>query len=433
VPFPKWRRRLSNTEKQGEISSAVRSFLDSAKPGTTPEAATYSLARELRKLVDFDLLTLEWIEGENAVVRSVSSSIATELATGYSYPVRDTATSQVVARGTPLIKTFSAGMFSPSVEPGLDKGIRSSLLSPLFHQGVVAGVLRLSTVRQNAYDNKDVKILSDFLEQAGATLVNLHVKERDQERFSRLQQEQRERLLLINTLAHELKTPLTAIVASGGLLVEELDAEKDSARRKLAENIVRAASKLEARLTELVEMAKTEKTGFSLNLQLIDIRPIIENTAAVFRPIASLKRQQLSVEMPSKAPLVMGDRQRLEQVILNLLSNAGKFTAVNGKIWLTMESDGKQILVKVKDNGQGISEEEQERLFRPYYRIEADRQRFEGLGLGLALCKQLVIAHGGRIWVESKLGEGSAFSFTVPAAELDRIPIKPDGARATGG
>jgi signal transduction histidine kinase len=98
-----------------------------------------------------------------------------------------------------------------------------------------------------------------------------------------------------------------------------------------------------------------------------------------------------------------------------------------------MESDGKQILVKVKDNGQGISEEEQERLFRPYYRIEADRQRFEGLGLGLALCKQLVIAHGGRIWVESKLGEGSAFSFTVPAAELDRIPIKPDGARTAGG
>jgi len=416
-------------EKKANHIGAAQSVLDAITSGAPPEAVFDCLVRELRKLMDFDLFAIEWIDGEHAVIGAISTRVATDLPVGHTYPIKGTATGWVVEHRELLVKATQPGLFSFGKETLPLGGIRSTVFAPLFSHNEVVGVVRLSSVRPNAFGSRDIQSLKQVLTEVGSALVDLRVREHEQERYDQLQKEQRERLLLINTLAHELKTPLTAIVASGGLLVEELQGDTNEARRKLAENIVRAASKLEARLVELVEMAKSEKTGFSLKMQLLDIRPLLENTAAVFRPVATSKRQTLTLELTESVPLVIGDRQRLEQVVMNLLSNASKFTPAGGKLWLTLMDDRKRLIVKIRDNGPGIAAAEQERLFRPYYRIEADRDRFEGLGLGLALCKQIVTAHGGRIWVESRRGEGSTFSFSLPVADLEKIPIRSDLAK----
>jgi signal transduction histidine kinase len=104
----------------------------------------------------------------------------------------------------------------------------------------------------------------------------------------------------------------------------------------------------------------------------------------------------------------------LEQVLSNLLSNACKFSPDEGRIGLKVEIQGEELLVEVSDDGIGISEEEQSRLFQPYHRVEQDRQKFPGIGLGLAVAKQIVEAHGGKIWLVSEPGKGSIFSFTIP-------------------
>ncbi|MEW6143351.1 MAG: ATP-binding protein [Chloroflexota bacterium] len=415
---------MTQMEKKADSAGAAQSVLDAIDSGAPLEAVFDCLVRELRKLMDFDLIALEWIDGENAVIGAVSTQVATDLSVGYTYPIKDTATGWVVEHRELLVKAAQLRLFPFRKETPAPGGIKSSVFAPVFSRNEVVGVVRLSSVRSSAYDNRSVQPLKQILAETGSALSDLRIREHEQERYDQLQKEQRERILLINTLAHELKTPLTAIVASGGLLVEELQGETNEARRKLAENIVRAASKLEARLVELVEMAKSEKTGFSLKMQLIDIRPLLENIAAVFRPIAAAKRQTLTLELAESVPLVAGDRQRLEQVVMNLLSNASKFTPAGGKIWLSLVDDRKRLVVKVRDNGPGIAAAEQERLFRPYYRIEADRDRYEGLGLGLALCKQIITSHGGRIWVESRRGEGSTFAFSLPVTELDRIPTE---------
>ncbi len=248
-------------------------------------------------------------------------------------------------------------------------------------------------------------------------LRKLHEKER-KERI-KLETERGERLQFINALAHELKTPLTSIVASGGLLLEELKKGGQSQEVRLTENILSATKKLEARLSELLDMAKIENLGFKLNLETLDMRPLLHNIANELLPVAAEKHQALTLDILTSVPMVNADKQRLEQVLFNLLTNAIKFSGEGSKIQLALRKEGNEVVVEVKDNGPGISMEEQTRLFTPYYRIEADRQRFPGLGLGLALSKQLVELHGGKMWVESEIGKGSTFAFSLAAAEQE--------------
>ncbi len=247
-------------------------------------------------------------------------------------------------------------------------------------------------------------------------------KRYDMEREQRvlLEKERGERLQFINTLAHELKTPLTAIVASGGLLLEELREDPQSLRLRLMENIIRGTERLTGRLSELLDMARMESIGFTLTYELLDIRTLLQNVASEIMPLMSEKQQSLILSIPPSVPMINGDKQHLEQIMLNLLTNASKFAGDGAKIKGIVKSEGDRVLVHIKDNGSGITEEEQARIFTPYYRIEADRQRFPGLGLGLTVSKHLIEMHGGKMWVDSTVGEGSTFSFSLPVAEQEK-------------
>jgi signal transduction histidine kinase len=118
--------------------------------------------------------------------------------------------------------------------------------------------------------------------------------------------------------------------------------------------------------------------------------------------------------LPDSLPSFWGDKNRLRQVLLNIISNALKFNRRNGKVTLSAAEVDSCIVFRVRDEGRGIDKKEQERLFQPYYRIESDRKRFSGLGLGLALSKSFVELHQGHIWVESRKGMGSTFCFSIP-------------------
>ena len=249
----------------------------------------------------------------------------------------------------------------------------------------------------------------------------------------KLEKERGERLQFINTLGHELKTPLTSIVASGGLLLEELKkGEAQSPRLRLLENIISATAKLQSRLNELLDMAKMETVGFILTFELIDIRPLLRNVVSEFKPVAREKGQSLNLDVPPSVPMVNGDREHLDQVLLNLISNAMKFSGEGTKIRVKLRQKGADLVVSIKDNGPGITEEEQMRIFTPYYRLEADRQRFPGLGLGLTVSKHLVEQHGGKIWVESELEKGSTFFFSLPVAEQEAARAAKPVAREAG-
>ena len=222
----------------------------------------------------------------------------------------------------------------------------------------------------------------------------------------------------LDTLSHELKTPLTSIIAAAGLLAEELEETGEASYQKLIQNIVHNANTLETRLAELLEIVKTGGGGLLLKLEPLDIKSLLKGIGWQVSPLVRSKGQHFSLDLPDSLPLVQGDGPRLEQALLNLVTNSTKFTPEGGSITLRAKRRDTELIIEVQDNGIGISKAEQDRLFKPYSRIDADRQHHPGLGLGLALAKQVVELHKGRIWVESEAGKGSIFAFSLPLQDI---------------
>jgi signal transduction histidine kinase len=221
-------------------------------------------------------------------------------------------------------------------------------------------------------------------------------------------------LRFIDTLSHELKTPLTSIIAAAGLLAEELEATGDESYQKLIQTIIHNANTLETRLAELMDIVKTGSGRLQLQVEPVDMKSLLQGIGWQTRPIIQGKEQKLNMDLPASLPIIHGDGQRLEQVVLNLMTNATKFTSKGGNITLRARPQDDRLVIEVQDTGDGISKEKQASLFKPYSRLNSDRQHHPGLGLGLALVKQVVELHGGKIWVESEPGKGSTFSFSLP-------------------
>jgi len=259
------------------------------------------------------------------------------------------------------------------------------------------------------------------LEQAQEKLEEAYEQERQLR--EQLQSEVQWRIEFTRALVHELKTPLTPVLSSSELLYSEL---REEPWMSIAENIHRGATNLSKRIDELLDLARVEIGTLKLNREALDVLPLLKGVGSDMAVVTKAAGQSLTLELPSYLPRVWADEERLRQVVLNLLINASKFTQESGKIILRAREQDGYLMVEVEDNGPGIPEEDQGRLFLPYHRRLDDREHLSGLGLGLALCKNMVELHGGNIWVDSKVGKGSTFGFSIPLATVAR---KQGGAR----
>jgi len=262
-----------------------------------------------------------------------------------------------------------------------------------------------------------VHIVHDITERKRAEekLQELYKEEKDLRQ--ELEAEINKRVEFTRALVHELKTPITPVLASSEMLLEEL---KEEHLLGLAQNICQGAYNLNQRVDELLDLARGEVGMLRLNPESVDPRQLLQGIVDSVRPVALKNGQSLSFESPSSLPVVWADEDRLRQVVLNLINNAFKFTPAGGKITLRAKEDGVNLIVEVQDTGCGISEEERQWLFEPYHQLESDRARLSGLGLGLSLAKKLVELHGGEIWVKSQKGKGSTFSFSIPLEAAGR-------------
>jgi len=247
------------------------------------------------------------------------------------------------------------------------------------------------------------------LEQSKDELQELYQNEKGLRQ--ELEDEINKRVEFTRALVHELKTPLTPVLASSELLTQQL---KDKPLRGLAQNINQGASNLNQRIDELLDLARGEVGLLHLNSEPVDAGQLLKEIVNSVRPVASRNSQKLTVELPPSLPTIHADAERFQQIVLNLMSNAFKFTPSGGEITLRAKKDGANLIVEVQDTGCGISKEEQKELFEPYHRMVNDRQRLSGLGLGLSLAKKLVELHGGTIGVKSRKGKGSKFCFSIP-------------------
>jgi two-component system KDP operon response regulator KdpE len=287
------------------------------------------------------------------------------------------------------------------------------------------GSLRtVEVVGQNLLHNKAVKgvvaNIRDITERKQADEALKHLYQQERELRQQLEQEMKKRVEFTRAIAHELKTPLTALLASSDLLVSEIDTEP---LQTLAKNIRQAASNLNSRINELLDLVRGEVGMLELKPEQVDILQLLQDMADSMKPVASRRGQSLDLTLPTSLPVVRADPARLQQVLTNLLDNALKFTPPGGNIKLGAKLKDNEVVIEVRDTGRGISKEEQTSLFQPLRRPKGEAS--EGLGLGLALCKMLVELHGGKIWVKSSVGRGSTFGFSLPLEPIDKQVIEP--------
>jgi PAS domain S-box-containing protein len=228
----------------------------------------------------------------------------------------------------------------------------------------------------------------------------------------KLQEEAEVKNIFIDMLAHELRNSLTSLVVSSDLLHDTPELS-DEMKGKLISNVCEGAKILTQHLDELLDLARYSRGNFELKLQTLVIREFVEQTVSRYKPNLIKRNQTLVTEIEDEVQMVKLDKSRLEQVIINLLSNASKYSSDNSEIIIKVRAEIRGLYVEVIDNGLGIAEEDQKNLFQPYYRA-GKHKGIPGIGLGLAVSKKIVEAHGGQIWVNSHPGKGSTFSFLIP-------------------
>lgn len=221
----------------------------------------------------------------------------------------------------------------------------------------------------------------------------------------------------VSLVSHELRTPLTAISGYLDLLLED-QGEQAVRSQELLSIVKRNTDRLVKLLDDLLDLSRIESGKIELNLAPVDVMPLIAEVMSLLRPQIEAKDQQLTVDQAEALPLVQGDADRIRRILINLLSNAHKYTPPGGHIWVTAHRLQGWVQIDVRDNGIGLSRDEQAHLFDRFFRAQQPAtQEVGGTGLGLPITRLLVDLHGGRISVVSAPGQGSTFSFTLPVAE----------------
>jgi signal transduction histidine kinase len=233
--------------------------------------------------------------------------------------------------------------------------------------------------------------------------------------YSELEAASRHKSEFLASMSHELRTPLNAIIGFSQVLQQRLFGDVNAKQEEYLADILSSGNHLLSLINDVLDLSKVEAGQVELDVTELSLRETLERGVVMVREKATTGGIRLSLDVADGVDVVRGDERRLRQVVFNLLSNAVKFTPPGGTVAVAAERDGRDVCVSVTDTGAGIAPEDHERIFEEFRQTDAGAAQREGTGLGLALSKRLIELHGGRIWVESALGKGSRFAFTLPA------------------
>jgi signal transduction histidine kinase len=223
----------------------------------------------------------------------------------------------------------------------------------------------------------------------------------------------------IMAMSHELRTPLNSIIGFSDLLKKKDFGELNEIQEKYVDNILFSGKNLLMIINDILDLSTVEAGKIDLSIEKMSISDVINESIAIIKDIAIQKKIQIKTDIESGLDVIEADKNRISQVLYNLLSNAIKFSKPQGIVTITARKEVDSAQVSVNDTGIGIKEEDIGRLFREFEQVDKGASRqYGGTGLGLAISKKLIELHGGRIWVKSKYGEGTTFTFTLPVKSI---------------
>ena len=288
------------------------------------------------------------------------------------------------------------------------------LIAPLIANQKIIGMLTLTPKPASSYlqelDEDSERVLGTLANQAASAIKNAQA-------YQELQKLNELKTEFINIAAHELRTPMGALMGSASFVEKRVPPKLRNSARILVASTLRMRTMVD----DMLAFQRLDAGTAFIRQSSVDVGEVISTVVSDYKPMAELEGHHIQINIPHELPIIQADRKKIELIISNLLANAIKFTPEQGQIEVTAQDDGAAILVSVRDNGAGIAVEEQDRIFERYYQVRAQHLAGHGgMGLGLTIVKHLVELHGGKIWVESELGQGSTFFFTLPKV----IPVQ---------
>ena len=312
-------------------------------------------------------------------------------------------------------------------------GWRSLVAVPMLRQGRIVGAMVVRRHTPGHVSDEICDLLETFASQSALALINAQLYRRLEEQSAALEVASRHKSEFLASMSHELRTPLNAIIGFSEVLLERMFGELNERQDEYLRDIWGSGKHLLELLNDILDLSKIEAGQMVLNRSKFVVRESLEYCLSLVRERALKQRIVLSLEADPEVGLLDADRLRFRQVVLNLLSNAVKFTPDGGRVDVRAAIQGQDLVVTVADTGVGVPAEDRQRIFDSFQQGTRPSKQAEGTGLGLTLSKRIVELHGGRIWVESEVGNGSTFGFALPAgAEEPTLTSVPRGGLDSG-
>jgi signal transduction histidine kinase len=302
------------------------------------------------------------------------------------------------------------------VRPVLNRlGYRSLLTVPILREQQIMGGLTVWRRQVGEFEPEVVNLLQTFATQSALAIHNARLFREIEEKGREIEAANRHKSEFLANVSHELRTPLNAIIGFSEVLQERLFGELNAKQAEYTDDILSSGKHLLSLINDILDLSKIEAGRMELEVTTFHLPDAIENALLLIRERASRHGIKLDRAIDDRLGDFTGDERKIKQILVNILSNAVKFTPEGGRIKVDARLGDQSAIISVSDSGIGIAKEDQEAIFEEFRQVGSNyAHKREGTGLGLTLTKRFVEMHGGKIWVESELGKGSTFTFTLP-------------------
>ena len=298
---------------------------------------------------------------------------------------------------------------------------RASVAVPMLRDGKPVGAISVGKAEAVPFSDRQIQLLTTFADQAAIAIENVRLFDEIQDKSRQLEVASQHKSQFLANMSHELRTPLNAILGYTELMADGIYGELPEKTMGVLKRLESNGRHLLGLINDVLDLSKIEAGQLVLDLSDYSFEDIAQTVRSTLEPLAADKKLGFKVEVAPKLPAGHGDGRRLTQVLINLVGNAIKFTDA-GEVVISGGANDGSFHLSVRDTGPGISAADQSKLFQEFQQADnAITRKKGGTGLGLAISKRIVEMHGGKIWVESQVGKGSTFSFTVPVRAVQQV------------